>query len=452
MLSRAGGNKTLSTSIVIPWPQVYYTRNFTAKAFVSHNTSVPNEVLKDIDMLPKIRFKLLLTPELTPLFSANEDQLTENLGIITSVLDGRGYVSHSGAQGKRGYHGNYMFVWVGAAVDIPHRVHKLLATLGPKLYFFRLPYIEKTDQELLDNLNENFEKKRKELEDAIIAYLVWFEICPILREDKETGLLKMKWNSEKDDQQAKVKIIELGKLLAKLRGHVDIWSSRQHEYSEYAYSFTQPEDPARAITQLYNLARGHALSMGRNCITLDDVPITAKVVLSTASIERVSLLDLLLARGGRVTLSKAAKALSMSKSTILKTMTELAALKVVDLEDEVIVEFNQTKQITLTTEFGWLLTEDFTKMRDGFIPVDNSKYIDDEERRPSFDKESIFWQRFTELEKQSVDGVIQSKELKDSLVASTVFFVGDALSMMQTMVEKGRLERLNRVIIEEPSQ
>src|SRR5947208_2565642 len=130
----------------------------------------------------------------------------------------------------------------------------------------------------------------------------------------------------------------------------------------------------------------------------------------------------------------------MSKSTILKTMTELAALEVVDLEDEVIVEFNPTKQITLKPDFGWLLTGEFTKLREGFIPVDNSKYIDEEERRPSFDKESIFWQRFTELEKQSVDGVVQSKKLKDSLVASTVFFVGDALSMIETMAEKGRLE------------
>src|SRR6185437_16783847 len=137
------------------------------------------------------------------------------LGIITSVLDGKGYVSHSGAQGRRGYYGNYMFVWVGAAVDIPYRVQKLLATLGPKLYFFRLPYVEKTDEELLDNLNENFEKKRKQLEDAVIDYLTWFEIYAHLVEDKEeTGLLKRKWNSEKDDMEAKGIIKELGKLLA----------------------------------------------------------------------------------------------------------------------------------------------------------------------------------------------------------------------------------------------
>jgi hypothetical protein len=122
-------------------------------------------------MLPRIRFKLLLTPELTPIFSTNEDELRENLGIITSVLDGHGLVTDSGAHGRRGYHGNYMLVWVGAAVDIPYRVHKLLATLGPKLYFFRLPYVKKTSQQIVDQLNENFEKKRKEVQWAVIDFL-----------------------------------------------------------------------------------------------------------------------------------------------------------------------------------------------------------------------------------------------------------------------------------------
>ena len=325
-------------------------------------------------MLPKIRFKTLLTPELTPLFSANEDELMENLGIITSILDGKGYISHSGAHGRRGYHGNYMFTWVGAAVDIPYRVHKLLATLGPKLYFFRLPFKEKTDQELSDCMNENFEKKRKQVQDAVIDYLMWFEICPKLIEDKESGLLKMQWDSEKDDTKAKENLMNLGKLLARLRGHVDIWSSKQHEYSEYAYSFTQTEDPTRAITQLYNLARGQALLIGRNYITMEDIPIAVKVVLSTASIERIAVMDLLLAKGGHITLSQIAKTLSMSKSTALKTMTELAALKMVDKDDDFEVEFNNTKEIRLRPEFEGLLSEEFAKLREGFSPIDNSEY------------------------------------------------------------------------------
>jgi hypothetical protein len=374
ILARSGGNQTLCTSIIAPWPNVYYTRNFTAKAFVSHNTAVAKENLPEVDMLPKIRFKTLLTPELTPTFSANEDELMENIGIITSVLDGKGYISHTGAHGRRGYEGNYMFTWIGAAVDIPFRVHRLLATLGPKLYFFRLSFKEKTDQELSDCMNENFEKKRKQVQDAVIDYLMWFNTCPNLIEDKGSGLLKMQWNSEKDDTRAKDYLMDLGKLLARLRGHIDIWSSKQHEYSEYAYSFTQTEDPARAITQLYNLARGHALLVGRNYITIEDIPIATKVVLSTASIERVAIMDLLLAKGGQVTLAQVAKALTMSKSTALKTMTELAALKVVDKDDDFEVEYNTTKEIRLRTEFGWLLSKEFAKLREGFSPIDNSEY------------------------------------------------------------------------------
>jgi hypothetical protein len=178
ILARAGGNKTLSSGMVIPWYNVYYTRNFTAKAFVSHNTSVKPERLPEIDMLPQIRFKLFLTPELTPTFSANEDQLMENLGIITSVADGKGYINNSGAQGRRGYYGNYMFTWIGAAVDIPYRVHKLLAALGPKLYFFRPPRVEKTDDELLDCLNARFTEKYNQVQDTIIDYLKWLKSVP----------------------------------------------------------------------------------------------------------------------------------------------------------------------------------------------------------------------------------------------------------------------------------
>ncbi len=135
MLARSGGLKTLGLDMLVPWPLIYHTRKFNPRAFVTHNTAVESEeALRKIDLLPRIRFKLLTTPELSTIFSANEDELLETVGIITSILDGRGYTSDSGVHGQRGYHGNYHFVWVGASVDIPHRVHKLLSTLGPKLY------------------------------------------------------------------------------------------------------------------------------------------------------------------------------------------------------------------------------------------------------------------------------------------------------------------------------
>jgi DNA-binding transcriptional regulator GbsR (MarR family) len=120
--------------------------------------------------------------------------------------------------------------------------------------------------------------------------------------------------------------------------------------------------------------------MGRNFITIDDIPITVKVVLSTASVERVAILNLLLHKKRSITLSGITNVLPMSKSTALKAMTALAALKVVNMEDT-IVGGNFTKQITLREEFSWLFTDKFDKLRQRFDPVDNSEYDTVEEAK-----------------------------------------------------------------------
>jgi hypothetical protein len=442
ILARSGGNKTLSSGMLIPWPYVYYTRKFTAKAFVSHNTAVAAEDLKKIDMLPKIRFKMLLTPELAPIFSAKDDELLENIGIITSILDGKGYTSDSGAHGQRGYFGNYMFVWVGAAVDFPYRVHKLLSSLGPKLYCFRLPYIDPTDEEVEYGMNEKFEAKRREVQEAVINYLIWFETCPLLVEDPETRLPKIQWDSSRDDRAARKHLVKLVRLLGKLRCHVEIWSQRQpgeHEYSEYGYSIPNPEDITRAATSLYNLTRGCALKVGRNYIAIEDIHIAIKVALSTASQERIAVLDLLLKKkGGPITVSTIANALSMSKSTALKIMTELKAVGIAELET-VSIGRNDTKQIQLQNEFRWLYDEEFLKLRGDYSPVDRSKYDLKYQKDPKIE---AFWNKFGELEQASGSGVVEEKKLKEKLLNETSgIFVGeiDVEISIKKMIQSGEI-------------
>jgi hypothetical protein len=146
-------------------------------------------MLTEIDLLPKIKNKCFLTPELAPTFAAKDDDLIQILGIMTRILDGNGYESDSGAQGHIGYSGKMMFTWVGAAVDIPHKVHKLLGTLGPKLYFIRLPVQGKTEEDYLDQIkNDNFNTRVAEAKEALFDYLKWFEIIPDTALDNETGL------------------------------------------------------------------------------------------------------------------------------------------------------------------------------------------------------------------------------------------------------------------------
>jgi hypothetical protein len=156
VLGKPSSLKTVGIEMFRKSRHTFYTDKFSSKSFVSHSTGVPKEQLVEIDLLPKIENKCFLTPELAPIFAASDEDLIEILGTLTRVLDGHGYESDSGAHGHRGYNERMMFVWIGAAVDIPFKVHKLLTTLGPKLYFLRVPKVEqKSDDNYYQQLQNN---------------------------------------------------------------------------------------------------------------------------------------------------------------------------------------------------------------------------------------------------------------------------------------------------------
>jgi hypothetical protein len=352
----------------IRWYCTYYSDNFTPKAFVSHSTAVASkEELQQIDMLPKIKDKIFLTPELSPMFSTKDDDLVQILGIITRIADGQGLMTNSGVYGQRGYDGKLMFTWVGAAVDIPHKVYKLLTNLGAKLYFLRMPYVSQTEEELVAKMNENFDTKFDEIQSALFDYLMWFEIGPGLIEDESSGLPKMKWDESKDDLEARKIIARVAKLLSHLRCVAKTSDTENTQGSQYAYSVSLPEDPSRAVTILANLAKGHALLEGRNYISKEDVPIVIMTALSTAQTE---LFSVLLANNGSMTTSQITDYLDISKPTALKTMAEL---KAVGLVDEYYLDTE--KRVTLRPEFDWFLSEEFAKLNEDFEPVDYSVFL-----------------------------------------------------------------------------
>jgi hypothetical protein len=364
VLGRGSSMKTVGIEMFRNSKNTFFTDNFSAKAFVSHSTAVKKNELEQIDLLPKIRNKLFLTPELSPTFTKKDDDLVEVLGIITRVLDGHGYESDTGAHGHRGYHGEYMFVWVGAAVDIPYKVHKYLGTLGPKLYFLRLPKVFKNDEEYRKYINnDDFIIKTKQIEQALIDYLNWFELHPDV--EKINNIAKIAWNKDqKDDQTAIGIIIKLGKLLAHLRGVVPTWETRESQGLEYAYTFANIEEPDRAMVQLRNLARGHALSQGRNFITMEDVPLLINVVLSTASMERVRIFNLLLEFGGELTTTEIEQSLNVSDKTAKRTMAELKAIELVSVgEIESHHGGSSELQIKLFDQFKWFLSPEFKELR-----------------------------------------------------------------------------------------
>ena len=154
--------------------------------------------------------------------------------------------------------------------------------------------------------------------------------------------------------------------MAPLRGILTTWETKESQGTEYSYSLPIIEEPDRAITQLRNLARGAALIRGRNYVTVEDIPLIIKVVLSTASIERVRILDLLLNAGGKLSTSQIEFSLNISKPTAKRTMAEFKGLGIVDLiegENE-----NSEKKIQLKSRFSWFLSSEFKALREDFTP------------------------------------------------------------------------------------
>lgn len=172
ILGKPSSSKTLALECLRGTGHTFYTDGFTPRSFVSHNSGVSEEQLREIDLLPKIKDNIFLTPELATIFTAKDEEITNLFGIITRVLDGHGYESDTGAQGHRGYVGDYMFVWIGAVVEIPRKIHRIFGTLGPKIYFFRLHVNEKTEEEYEKEMkDDNFVQRKKEVKAALLDYL-----------------------------------------------------------------------------------------------------------------------------------------------------------------------------------------------------------------------------------------------------------------------------------------
>ncbi len=391
LIAAPSSMKTMVIQLFRKYPHTFYTDSFTPSSLVSHNSAKTEEELQKVDMLPKLKNKLVLTPELAPIITAKEDDLQKVMGIITRLLHGHGLENDSGAHGHRKY-GDTMFVWLGAAVEIPPRVWKLLGTLGHKIYFLRPALRKKSINDLVKIAkSNNFSSINKELEDALLDYLRTFDAAPDIdgKIKLESGIVKVKWNEEnKGEQDISIGYIaQLANLLAPLRGTVYVSESRfsnrknysnapnqqqQIEGQDYDTDFPTIEDPSRAVVLLRNIAIGHAISQGRDRINLKDIPIVIKVALSTAPVRRVKVLDLLLkSDNGELSTSQITRPLSISQPIATRTMREFNALGIVDISAIGNYENSELK-ITLRPEFEWFRSQEFLNLKEGFVPIDDN--------------------------------------------------------------------------------
>ncbi len=336
---------------------IYTTDNFTPASFVSHAANTKRADLEKNDMLPQIRYKVVVVRDLATIFAKKDEDVQSMLGILIRVLDGEGLESNSGLHGKRSYTGDYLFMLLAASTPIRPRIWKVMGNLGSRLFFMNIEGKEKSENELANQLKYSCRDKE------IMCREVTEEFVKTLWHKYPNGV---QWDKENDPQNLLEIIARFAKILARLRSSINVW---EEAVGHKKYNHTQPitEMPDRLNQLIYNISRGHALVCGRKNITSADLKIALRVALDSAPPNRSKIFKQLMKNDGQLTTSEVMELLDCSRPTALRHMEELAILKIVATvgnmnSEEDYLGGRPEQKIILLEEYNWFISDECMNM------------------------------------------------------------------------------------------
>ena len=298
--------------------------------------------MSKLDLIDRLRNKILLTKELAPIFGGRDEELRENIATLISVLDGEGFISDSGMRGRRGYDKAILFNWLGATTPLPARVHRMMAQLGTRLLFYDVPTIELTDAQLL-----TYAKHGKPHEaaaacnKAVNRFLKeFFQLCPIGRVDR---------NSVQFPDDRLEEIIRWAQLLVK--GRTEVLTEKDDGELE-PVSAGQTEGIWRVLDYFKELAIGHSLICDRKEIDRSDLDLVGHVAVSSIP-GHIRPIVRRLREADCVTSTEAEQLCKVSRPTARKRLRELEVLGLA-LRTNGSAATNQPDAVSLTPAFSWL--------------------------------------------------------------------------------------------------
>ncbi len=326
---------------------VYRTDAFSPKAFLTHTTATrdPRD-LEKIDLLPRIRFKTVIIPELAPLFSLPPHELEQAVAVLTRIFDGQGFQSDSGAHGHREQVGDYLFAWLAATTPLKNFIWEILGKLGSRWLWLVMPQREWDPERTMQELT------------GPVAYRDRLSICREVVSEfiqgqwaRYGGIRNVNWDRGGDPRHVVERIVRLGELVAKLRGVVMV-SRGRFGNDDYLWQTPIVEEPIRVTELLYCLAQGHALTYGRLQLNEEDLPPVARVALSSGPDDRRKVFQEILIRGGAVTTTQVEKALDTSRPTARVILTTLKVLGFGEIEER---DGPHPHTFVLGTDHRWIL-------------------------------------------------------------------------------------------------
>lgn len=318
----------MPTSPKDPLAQYFYRSDrFTAKSWQSHRSDLSEEALAKVDLLPRVKNKTLLTPELAPLFSGRRDELMDGFAVLTRVLDGDGLTSDSGAHGHRGSGEPVNFQWLGATTPLSPEVLDVMATLGPRMLFYNADRPRKSIIELARRAREHGTPQAKqECQAATRDYLSkLYELVPprsftsasIVLDEARSEMLALWAEALVRLRAAVTRIRSQGESCAVDDENDDELSSNYHFVVEH---------PERVADLLTNILRGSALAHGRLVVNDYDLEQVSHIALSSGVVERATAFRALLERGGEASTSELMTITGASRPTTLRYMAELVVV------------------------------------------------------------------------------------------------------------------------------
>lgn len=361
----AGKTITINFFAEAGLPELMYASDkFSPASFVSNAANVKREELEKVDLLPRIRYRTFCIRDLATVFSAKEDDLVSNVGIMTRVLDGEGLATDGGVHGQRARTGDYLFMLLAASTPIPRRVWKIMGNQGPRLFFLGLHTRTKTPEELVKQLQGNACKEKE-----LICRKATQDLLRTLWSSHPDGVAWDKEKEQGDPGNLLLTISRCAGLLARLRGTLNTDRERSDTGEELVYHSPVIEKPDRLNQLLYNLARAHAVAMGRDRLAEEDIACVLILSCDSAPGHRAELLHALIKRGGKIATGQAERALNVSKPTALHDMQTLRILGI--CEEWEPADVTTEKGIKFKDEFAWLSSAETRRLLYGYTGSDS---------------------------------------------------------------------------------
>jgi hypothetical protein len=314
LIGLSGVGKTLPLDCIMPdeseaelYERFYRSDRFTAASFVSHRADVKEKQLEQIDLLPRIKGKTLITPELAPLFRGKREELTDRFAVLTRVLDGDGYKTDSGAHGRRGYEGKYVFRWLGATTPLDEAAVEVMGHLGPRLLFYEVSRRESDDDDFAEVI---FGEGREQAEETAKGETQHYLRAFFSRRDKLMPTAEIEF-----PEDLKKPLLDCSRMLVRLRAPISV--------TEEDGTNAQTELPERVAHALKCLAVGRALLWGRKRITGNDIRFIRYIALSSGVPGRQQVMRALIGSGGEATIEDLMRATTRSRPFVEARAKEL---------------------------------------------------------------------------------------------------------------------------------